>query len=92
MTSSIVDSTPFTIKYVKGYYNGNNSDTIEITFSEGVQYNGGSSDATNRLQYTLYGQGLPTSTSITYKDSNNNYNDGYDTIVITLPDDTLSNN
>lgn len=89
-TSSIVDSTPFTIKDVKGYYNGNNSDSIEITFSEGVQYNGGSSDATNRLQYTLYGQALPTSTSITYKDSNNNYNDGYDTIVITLPDDTLS--
>ncbi|MEH6943449.1 S-layer homology domain-containing protein [Bacillus sp. JJ722] len=89
-TSSISDNTPFTIKDVKGYFNGNNSDTIEITFSEGVQYNGESSDATNRLQYTLYGQALPTSTSITYKDSNNNYNDGYDTVVLTLPDNTLS--
>ncbi|WP_042350880.1 S-layer homology domain-containing protein [Bacillus massiliigorillae] len=84
------DRTPFTINSVKGYLNGNSPDTIEITFSEGVQYNGGSNDATNISQYTLNGYSLPSSSSIKVRDGNNNLNDGYEIVVITLPDGTLS--
>ncbi|MEK4712040.1 hypothetical protein [Sporosarcina sp. FSL K6-5500] len=63
-------------------------DTVEITFSEGVQFSG-NSDATNPANYTLNGVTLPTGTSISVSDKVVAAK-GLETVTITLPDGTLN--
>lgn len=77
---------------VVGKDNGTNEDTIEITFSEGVQWTG-ISDATNPAQYTLNGKTLPVGTKITVEDdatATHATSAGYEKVKITLPDGTLN--
>ncbi|MGG3160584.1 S-layer homology domain-containing protein, partial [Geobacillus stearothermophilus] len=87
--SKALGATPFAIDKVEGYFNGDNADKVRITFTEGVQYRGGVYDATNPAQYTLNGKTLPVGTSITVEDGDGNVENGYEVVVITLPDKTL---
>lgn len=84
-----IDSTPFTLTNVKGYLNGSGRDTIILTFSEGVQLTG-THNATNRTQYILNGNSLPYGTTITVQDGNGNTDDGFEVVIISLPNDTLN--
>ena len=82
------DSTPFTLTNAKGFLNGTGRDTVILTFSEGVQMTG-KHDATNKSQYTLNGNSLPSGATITVQDGNNNTNDGFEVVIISLPNDSL---
>ncbi|CAG7840310.1 hypothetical protein CLOHAE12215_01734 [Clostridium haemolyticum] len=74
---------------IKGYLNGDKADTIVIKFTSGVQYVGDVKNAVNPSNYLLDGENLPKGTIITVGDSDNNKENGYDTITITVPDGTL---
>lgn len=77
---------------VVGKGNGTNADTVEITFSEGVQVSG-ASDATNPAQYTLNGKTLPAGTSIKVADDSTATHpttEGFEKVIISLPDGTLN--
>ncbi|MCM3625609.1 sugar-binding domain protein [Brevibacillus borstelensis] len=89
VTKSPAADTPFYIVKAEGLLNGKGLDTVTITFSEGVQYQGGEFDATNPGQYTLNAKPTPVGTSIVVKDLDGNKNNGFETVIITLPDGTL---
>ncbi|MED1854616.1 sugar-binding domain protein, partial [Brevibacillus borstelensis] len=89
VTKSPAADTPFYIVRAEGMLNGTEKDTVTITFSEGVQYKGGEFDATSPAQYTLNGKLTPVGTSISVKDLDGNTKNGFETVVITLPDGTL---
>ncbi|MEK4712028.1 hypothetical protein [Sporosarcina sp. FSL K6-5500] len=74
---------------VEGAGNGTLEDTLEITFSEGVQYSG-LSDATNPANYTLNGVTLPAGTSIAIADIDADTTNGFEKVEITLPNGTLN--
>jgi hypothetical protein len=76
---------------VVGELNGASSDSITVTFTSGVKYTGTSVNAVNPSNYLLDGEALPKGTIITVADSDADSTNGYDSIVITLPDGTLSN-
>ncbi|WP_461200845.1 S-layer homology domain-containing protein [Anoxybacillus sp. TBDG-1] len=79
----------FKVQEVKGDLADSTKDVVKITFTSGVQYRGGVYDATNPAQYTLNGKNLPIGTKIEVQDSDNNVENGYEMVVITLPDNTL---
>ncbi len=66
-----------------------NGDTVEITFSEGVKVSGNNA-ATNPSFYTLNGKTLPAGTTITVQDVNSDTTDGFEKLVISLPEGTLN--
>ncbi|MDW8802572.1 hypothetical protein P8V03_15600 [Clostridium sp. A1-XYC3] len=74
---------------VIGTLNTTADDKIEITFTEGVSLTG-VSDATNPAQYTINGKTAPAGTSIEVKDLDTNIDNGFEKVIITLPDGTLS--
>ncbi|WP_312027525.1 sugar-binding domain protein [Brevibacillus brevis] len=74
---------------VHGYLNGTGKDTIELTFTSGVQYTGTDKNAVNPGNYTLDGEDLPKGTLLKVEDADNNTKNGYEKVVITLPDGTL---
>jgi len=80
------DTTPFQVNNVKGYYSYG-SHRIELTFSEGVQLSGGSSDAINSSQYKLNGKALPKNSVITVHDNNQWTADGFEIVRIEFPYD-----
>ncbi|MGN1385414.1 MAG: S-layer homology domain-containing protein [Bacillus sp. (in: firmicutes)] len=84
-----IDSTPFTLINANGFLNGSGRDTAIMTFSEGVQMTG-THDATNHAHYTINGNSLPYGTKITVQDSNNNTIDGFEVVILSLPDGTLN--
>ncbi|CUA80780.1 S-layer homology domain-containing protein [Anoxybacillus suryakundensis] len=82
-------SQVFKVKEVKGDLADSSKDVVKITFTSGVQYRGGVYDATNPAQYALNGKNLPVGTKIEVQDIDNNVENGYEMVVITLPDSTL---
>ncbi|UIO42105.1 sugar-binding domain protein, partial [Brevibacillus brevis] len=89
VTKSPAGDSPFYIVKAEGTLNGAAPDTLTITFSEGVQYRGGAFDATNIGQYTVNAELMPVGTNIVVKDLDGNAKNGFETVVITLPDNTL---
>ncbi|EMT52286.1 hypothetical protein I532_11554 [Brevibacillus borstelensis AK1] len=75
---------------VKGYLNGTDKDTIVLTFTSGVKYTGNADNAVNIGNYTLDGENLPKGTSFEVVDADNNTKNGFETVIIILPDGTLS--
>ncbi|MDN9009172.1 sugar-binding domain protein [Brevibacillus laterosporus] len=74
---------------VVGAENGKGPDTITLTFTSGVQYTGSEKNAVNPANYTLDGENLPKGSILTVSDSDDNPENGYDTVIISLPDGTL---
>lgn len=74
---------------VHGYLNGTGRDTITLTFTSGVTYTGSDKNAVNPSNYTLDGENLPKGTILTVEDADNNIKNGYETVIISLPDGTL---
>lgn len=77
----------FEITRVQGFAMEDGSGTIEITFSGPVQI----SNAISPDNYTLDGKKLDeiAGTKVTAADNNGNVSDGYEKIVITVPEKTL---
>lgn len=69
--------------------NGTDPDTITLTFTSGVQYTGSVKNAVNPANYLLDGENLPKG-SILKVASDNNIQNGYEIVIISLPDGTLS--
>nr|WP_278429891.1 sugar-binding domain protein [Brevibacillus laterosporus] len=74
---------------VVGAENGDGPDTITLTFTSGVQYTGSEKNAVNPANYTLDGENLPKGTILTVSDSDDKPENGYDTVIISLPDGSL---
>jgi len=74
---------------VDGYDNGNDKDTIVLHFTSGVQYTGDVKNAVNPANYLLNGKKLHDDVLITVSDSDGNKDNGYDMVIITLPDGNL---
>ncbi|TYR76012.1 S-layer homology domain-containing protein [Rossellomorea vietnamensis] len=93
-----VVTTPEEVFYVKkgnyngvsGYTNFGDEDTIVLDFTSAVQFTGSVANAVNVANYTLDGENLPKGTSIELADSDSNAKNGYDVVVINLPDGTLT--
>ncbi|WP_429841686.1 sugar-binding domain protein [Brevibacillus sp. FIR094] len=78
-----------TYNKVEGFLNGSGQDTIVLTFTSGVTYTGSEKNAVNPANYTLDGENLPKGTLISIEDADNNTNNGYERVILTLKDGTL---
>lgn len=88
--SKQVNNVDFKINAVAGA-TVSGKDQVKITFTEGVQYTGGSNDATLASVYTLNGSALPAGTTFAVKNEDGISKNGFEVVVITLPAETLSN-
>ena len=75
---------------VNGYLNGAGKDTIVLTFTSGVKYTGQDENAVEPSNYTLDGENLPKGTILKVEDADDNLKNGYETVIIILPEGTLS--
>ncbi|MGF2617984.1 S-layer homology domain-containing protein [Rossellomorea vietnamensis] len=87
-TPSEVDFFIETVEGALDVDTNNADDSVTITFSEGVKHRGEQHDATKVSQYQLNGQSLPVGSSVAVED--NDTEEGFETVVITLPDGTLN--
>jgi methionine-rich copper-binding protein CopC len=65
------------------------ADEIHITFTDGVKYTGTNENAINVSNYLLDGESLPKGSSISVENGIGTTEDGYEKVIITLPNNTL---
>ncbi|AKF93952.1 sugar-binding domain protein [Brevibacillus laterosporus] len=75
---------------VEGALNGSGADTIKLTFTSGVQYTGTVKNAVNPSNYLLDGENLPKGSILKVADADDNIQNGYEIVIISLPHGTLS--
>jgi len=70
---------------------GNTMDQVELTFTSAVNYTGTVENALNLSNYTLNGMKLPNGSVARLFDADGSTANGYEAVVIELPNGTLTN-